>query len=1011
MKIIRDNALRRTALAAASLLLLAASLPAQVAASPDRFSPLAKGYMERARTMLDAGNYAGVIDQLKHLDTDHSVLSALSDSQREEYVYMLAQALYNRGDRECVALLRDFEREFPASPLALKARLSIGDFYFFNHDWQKALDEYREADFDRLNRTDLALYTYRKALTLIKTEHYGEARPLVSRIAGIPEYKDAARYYTAYLDYIDGDLKRAYDGFSRVPADVPGLEPGFYMTQIEYTRGEYEDVIAHGRSLMKKIHSDELKPELNRIVGLSYFKEGEYDSARTFLLKYVDDTKDKPAPDAVYALGVTDYENGDYETAAERFSPLTGLSDDIAQSAWLYLGQCDVKTGNPDAAAMAFEKAARMDFDRDVSERALYNYVAAITRGGKIPFSSSVDLLEQFITTYPDSEYTPKVEEYLAVAYYNDRDYRKALARIEAIRNPSSSVLAAKQKILYELGVEAISNSRPEEAAGYLRRSIDLSRHNPEIAAQAWLWLGDAYYALEQWGDARQAYTRASQQIGSSANRTLALYDLAYSSYQLKDYAAAAREFGKALAASPALPASIRHDATIRRADCLYYSGDYASARSGYADAIADGAADADYATYRHAVMLGLGNDTKGKIRELSEMESRFPASRWLPTAMLEKAMTYESLGQTEQAVKSFRSVSEKYPDAVQARKALLNLALADSRAGRSDEAAEAYREIIERWPSSEEAVMAGDDLKKYYASNGRIGEYAEFLRNVPGARQLDAGEMEQLAFDGAEIAFADDISNILLLRNYVRDYPDGKYLAPALLDIAVSLEADGKYEEAEETLTRLIASRPHSAQYAEALLMKAQILENDLPGRDKDALLAYKELERSGGQEFAADAMAGVMRTTADPQERISYARKTRASGGLSADRAEEASLYEAKALMQTGQTHEAADILASLAGNPASAAGAEAAVTLARHHLEAGNYAEAERVALDFTDAGTPHSYWLAQGFIALADAYHAQGKTYLAKEYLESLRSNYPGKEKDILSAISSRLKSWK
>ena len=56
----------------------------------------------------------------------------------------------------------------------------------------------------------------------------------------------------------------------------------------------------------------------------------------------------------------------------------------------------------------------------------------------------------------------------------------------------------------------------------------------------------------------------------------------------------------------------------------------------------------------------------------------------------------------------------------------------------------------------------------------------------MPGAKQLDADEMEQLAFDGAETAFADDASAITLLRNYVRDYPDGKYLAQALLDIAI---------------------------------------------------------------------------------------------------------------------------------------------------------------------------------------------------------------------------------
>ncbi len=61
-----------------------------------------------------------------------------------------------------------------------------------------------------------------------------------------------------------------------------------------------------------------------------------------------------------------------------------------------------------------------------------------------------------------------------------------------------------------------------------------------------------------------------------------------------------------------------------------------------------------------------------------------------------------------------------------------------------------------------------------------------------------------------------------------------------------------------------------------------------------------------------------------------------------------------------------------------------------------------------LEFTDAGTPHEYWLARGFIILADAYSGLGKDYLAREYLNSLRDNYPGEEEDIADMIASRLK---
>ncbi len=1001
--------------AAVAILSLVPSLKAsaQASASPERLSPSSQGYMERARTMLDAGNYGGVIDQLKMLntrDTDLSILDALSPSAREEYIYMLAEALYHRGDSECIDLLRNFERNYPASPLALKARLAIADFYFFNHQWEEALEAYSNVDFDRLNRSDLPLYNYRKALALIKNGQADLARPLLRKIASIPEYKEPAKFYEAYIDYLDGDLDKAYAGFSKVEGKVDGIEPAYYLAQIDFSRGDFSKVIDAEKKLLGKNTPEELLPETNRITGLSFFKQKDYSKARKYLAAYLKATPKEPAPDAVYSLGVADYEEGDYASAAERFSTLTDLDSDLGQSAWLYIGQCDLKSGNMDAAAMAFEKAAKLNYDPAVTETAMYNYAAALTRGGKIPFSSSAGMMEKFITDYPDSEYTPKIEEYLATAYYNDRDYRKALASINAIRRPSENVLAAKQKILYELGVECVANGNPREGADYLKQSIALSSHDAAIGAQSQLWLGDALYALNDFKGAKTAYKTASTKIKASSNRTLALYDLAYSEYMLEDYASAARSFATVLSASPALPTTMKDDALIRRADCLYYTGNYGEAKNLYSQAIKDGAADADYATYRHALMLGLSNDTKGKLRELSEMESRFPGSRWIPSAMLEKAMTYESLGQTDNAASAFKEVSKKYPDASQARKALLNLAIADMKRGKTADGVEEYKDIIRRWPSSEEADMANDDLKKYYASVGELREYSQFLATVPGAKQLDPGEMERLAFDGAEIAYTDNSADIALLQNYVKDYPDGKYLAQALYDIAFSLERQKKYEAAELTLSQLISSRPHSPQAPEALLMKAELLENKL-GRTKDALLAYRELEKIAPQDFGAEAAAGIMRTTTDASEQLAYARKTRQAGGLSAEQLEDASLIEANALFKMKRPAEAVEILKSLAQNPSSEAGAEAAVELAQYYLDSKQYALAEKTALDFTDAGTPHEFWLAKGFIALADAYHAQGQTRLAKEYMQSLRDNYPGKDAEILNAISSRLKSWK
>ncbi len=810
------------------LLIIAAAAGAASGANADvasgQFSPLADGYISRARSMSAEGNYAGVIDQISHLRTQGVLLSATED---EECAWLLARACYERGDAQCVRLLTDFMASYPASRYAPGAATLLGDYYFFDHQWALALEAYERLDLSRLNPEERTLYTYRKALSLIRTGHYDEARPLIAQLRDAAAYRDAYNFYTGYLDYIAGDYDRAWKYFEKVTPSVPGLEVGYYMTQIEFLRGQYENVISHGTSLLRKNPVEELAPELQRIVGLSYFHQGELNVAEGYLNNYLLSTPADPEADALYAKGAIDYAQGRYAEAVKYLSKVTDRPDAISQGAWLYLGQCYLKQDNPASAAIAFEKASRLDYDRNVTETALYNYVTALTRGGKLPFSSSSDLLEKFVARYPDSEFTPEVEAYLATAYFNDRNFTKALRYIDAIKRPTAANLELKQKVLYELGVEAATNGQSDAASRYLKQCTQLRTSDTALTTQAQLWLGDALFQLGRYTEARVAYSEFLRAGKSTPNRALGYYNLGYTEYKLENYRAAAAAFQSALTASPALASNMADDAMLRRADCLYYLGDYSGAAALFSRAIENGATDSDYALYRRAVIRGLSGDTSAKLADLAETERQFPDSRWMSRILLEQAVTYE----------------EK---------------------GRSDKAADAYRKRLN---------------------------------------------------------------------------------TSANVDI--------------DELLRMAAAMSSAARWSDLL----------------------------------------------DVVERI------RRAGGLEADEVADIDLYEADALLNTGRTADATEIYERLAQNPTSLPGAQSVVALAEREVAAGNF-EAARVRMeDFTDTGTPHQYWLARGFITLADAYNGLGQKPLAREYLTSLRENYPGGNDDIADRIATRLKKWR
>ena len=269
-------------------------------------------------------------------------LSAAAESlPGERAAFDEARRAYRFQLPETPEIIGEFLSNYPASNLTAEADMMLADWYFFNKEYPLALRYYSEIPDDAFSGNLRERLQYRKALSQIKTGYYDEAAAYLARLRGSREFGSDARFYVAYIDYVNGKYDEAYRQFQQIKSGDPkGAEAEYYINQIDYRNGEYRKVANTSERLLSggKV-PDELLAESIRVGALSNFKLGDKTTARNMLSRYIGLTGDGAEISALYALGTIYYDEGNYDKALPLFGTVTEYPGDLAQSAWLYIGQ------------------------------------------------------------------------------------------------------------------------------------------------------------------------------------------------------------------------------------------------------------------------------------------------------------------------------------------------------------------------------------------------------------------------------------------------------------------------------------------------------------------------------------------------------------------------------------------------------------------------------------------------------------------------------------------------
>lgn len=952
-------------------------------------------------------NYSGCIDKLeayKQHSTDADLI--------QEADYMLVYSAYEQGRPNAVELLKDYLDVYPASRHADEVNFLIGSAHFGQGEYQKAIFWFNESNIDMLSPEQQEAYCFRLAYSLLQIGDMEKARGYFARIEQIgTKYREASTYYVAYIDYATGKYNNALVEFTRLK-DLPDYKERslYYITQIYFIQNKYEKVISEGKELLASYPDSENNSEVYRIMGNAYYHLGNEDQAINMLSKYVSST-DSPLRGDLYILGVCYYNKGNYSSAVNALGRTVRENDALSQNAYLYLGQSYLKLKDKNNARMAFEAAATSSFDKQVKEAAMYNYALLIHETAFTGFGESVTIFEDFLNDFPNSKYADKVNDYLVEVYLTTKNYQAALNSIDKIKHPSTKILEAKQDILFQLGTQAFTNMELDKAVDLFSRAISLGAYNLESRNDAYFWRGESYYRQGEYNKAisdYRTYLNNTRQRNTDMY-ALAHYNLGYSYFKLKEYGEALNRFRQYVNLESNQQTPAYADAYNRIGDCLFHNRQFAMAEENYTRAAQLQPSAGDYSVYQKGFLLGLQKDYKGKISVMDRLIREFPESQYVDDALFEKGRSYVLLDNNQTAAASFEQLMRDFPQSSLARKAGVQLGLIYFNDNQPEKAADAYKSVISNYPGSEEAKVALQDLKSVYIELNDINSFAAYANSLGGNVRFEVSEQDSLTYLAAEKLFmrGDNEGARRSLTNYLQTFPQGAFSSNANFYLASIAFAKKDLEEAKRLFSLVLESGDTKFR-EESWARKAEIeyLDKDYAAAMESFKHLQAEAENPENKEAAKLGLMRCAELTGQPQEALLAANNLLKEPKLSPEIMSEARYVRAKAYISLKQENKALADLKEISKDTRTIHGAEAKYLLAQLYYDNKDDKNAETVLMNFIENGTPHQYWLARGFILLADIYIRQGDDFQARQYLTSLQNNYKGDD-EIAAMIEDRL----
>lgn len=781
--------------------------------------------------------------------------------------------------------------------------------------------------------------------------------------------------------------------------------------------------------------------------AIAFLKVGDYNNAEAILLTLQNCQTHQM--DMVFYSAYLKYVKEDYQNALNDFNIVRSNSD-YKYIASIYIADCYLKSGNPDKALEELDflqgflkptKTTLIDNSNDIE-----NEIKRIL--GEAYFDKkNYQLAIEALQPYCESTDSPKRTALykLGMSYFQKNEYKKAASALSQSAAISTDIMAQSAWLNAGISYLKINNKKSAQIAFQQASEMNVNKQIQEEALYNYalslhegntMGFGESVTIFERFLNMfpNSQYTPSVSKHLTEVYLTTKNYQAALNSINKikkpdNEIIQAKQQVLYSLGVQEFIAGNYKKSDTytsqalqLNSLEALYIHGESSYRQGKYSQAVND--------LQKYIIRENCKNKLQAiytlgysyfKLKKYSQAKSHFKQFTELcNNDNNQKADAYNRLADCYFTERQYDNAYSTYQQAIESNRSSCNYAIyqqayIDGLRGNYDKKIALLNILTDDKQNSsdinQQTVIAdalyeqGRALVQTGATLKATETFTQLTNRFPQSQQARKAynELGMLLFESGNAADAEK-----MYKTVITKYPNTPESQTALANLKTIFTQQGRVNEYAELVTK--AGKNLSSDEFDQMINDAAV--NSMNKGDFATAYKYYDqlIQQTQSNDLLEIALEGKLRSAfnaKDYEATIGSASQILQNTKIDINIKNEALLYRAEAYFMLNNPTEGVKDLQTLSTDNQTIYGAQATIRLAQYAYDTAQYNAAEQILTKFIDSGTVYQYWLARGFILLADVYNKTDRKVEAQEYLLSLKSNYNENE-EINQMINERLK---